>query len=60
MTLHLTLPTPTNLYCSTCLKSTEHVDLELDLDTEGTMTCLRCDRKDKVDTNPQKAGQNGQ
>lgn len=45
MTLTLTVPAPTNLYCGTCLKSTEHVDLEFDLEPKGTMTCLKCDRK---------------
>lgn len=45
MTLTLTLPAPVNIHCATCLMSTEHVDLEFDLDPKGTMTCIRCQRK---------------
>ena len=35
MTLTLTFPAPLNIYCNTCLMSTEHVDLEFDLEPKG-------------------------
>ena len=45
MTLTLTIPAPLNVYCNDCLMSTEHVDLKFDLEPKGTLTCIRCQRK---------------
>ena len=45
MILSIVIPAPKNVYCSTCLISTEYIDLGFDLDPKGTLTCVRCQTK---------------